>query len=274
LGEANWSRLPTKYPDGVKTFGKAYTVLRYLDTNFSAVSILDGSDTGTGSVVYYSFSIFCLPKDYRTMLVRNSVKWFNRFGVSVVTSKIIHSPPNSAHFVYSNNGEGDESRFDTMTGGMLYALCENEQIQEFADATDVSNPNRNLVALFGNPFHNEAVGYYNSLAELPVTLHQDFDSFVFKNSLGTTIYDFETSNLGNSSAFLVQVFTKNNTVFLVIYGLDWRGTWAAATYFSRVICQNLSNYSEPYYIFEWVDKNTDAIPQLEEISSVSLARTR
>jgi hypothetical protein len=266
LTAVNWSMSPTWGPNGVKTFGKACTVIRYPHTNYSAVSIADGTDVGTGSVVYYSFSLFSLPRNYRDILVQNSIRWFNRFGVSVVASRIIHSPLNSVYFVYGNLGERTDMEFSAMAGGMFYALLENEQLQGFADNVNISEPDVKLVSLFGNPSSNEIVEHYNTQGMLPLILYQNSNDLLFKNSRGETIYEHKTQGSGNQSVFVIQAFSVDNIDFLVVYGSDWKGTWAAGIYLSRFACKDLSNYSDAYYLCEWKDQNKDSIPQVDEIS--------
>jgi hypothetical protein len=273
LGRVNWSRTPGWGPDGVTTVGKSFSVMAFSNTNFSAVSVLDGTETGTGSVVYYSFSIFCLPAGYRNTLVNNTIAWFNGWGLSKVVESIIHSAPHSVQFVYSNPEMSTEHEFDLVAGGMFYSLCEYEQNQMFTDAVNVSAL-RGTICLFGSVSDQKIIREYNSTGSLPVTVREDpIDSkhYVFRDRIGKILYDAEIVS-GKNSTFAIQVFAdkSNNTTSLVIYGLDWRGAWAAGMFFSRVVCEELRRFSGKYYVFKWEDVNGDSIPQVDGLREVEL----
>lgn len=256
----------TKYgPDGVKPIGNGFSVINYLGTDFCAVGVVDGSETGKGSAVYYSFSISSLPEVYRKTLIKNTIKWFKRNGVSVVTSKIIHATPNSVYFIYSDQKATTEFEFDVAAGSMFYSLCDNEQIQGFANAIDVTEINGSLACLFGNPLHNEVIKKYNDSRVLPVILYQNSTHYILKDKSGGTT-SLAMDNLDNRSFFVVQVFTADDITFLAIYSINWKGMWAAGMYFSKVMCRNLRDYYGAYYIFEWKDLNGDSLPQINEIT--------
>lgn len=87
-----WARTPTYGPDMVLPLripltgdfgiplGKDYggvEVMHYQDTNYSAVVSVDASHVGYGRVLYYSFSLFCLPSDAQQELVSGSIDWLN-----------------------------------------------------------------------------------------------------------------------------------------------------------------------------------------------------
>lgn len=268
LTAASWVRTPTWGPDGVKTFGKAFAVMRYINSSFSALTLVDGSETGTGSVAYFSFSLSCLSQYYVTLLIWNCINWFNRCGISTVTGQIILSPRDSVRFIYNNMDGSNESASYAAAGGMLYSICENEQIQGFAGTLDLARVQEKYVCLFENPSSKE-VKYLSDSGSLPVTLWQNSSTSLFENTGGGTICSFENSALGNRSMFVVQMVSRGNTSFLVVYGLDWKGTWAAGEYLSRVICCNLRDFCGTYYIFEWEGGNGDSVPQISEISLIA-----
>jgi hypothetical protein len=266
-----WARTPTWGPDGVVPFGKGFTVMSYQDTNFSAVTVVDGSETGTGSVVYYSFSLYCLPESYRDVLVGNTVDWLHRFGVSVVVGDIVRSPTNSVYFLYGDPNEKTELEFGAMSAGMLYSIGVNEQIQRFADTVNSSEMSGKTVCLFGNIPSHKIIADYNASGILPVVLWQNPsspNSFELRNESSDTIYRFKIDS-GKNSTFVVQVFKDpENITYLVVYGVDWKGMWAAGICISRMISGNLREYSNRYFIFKWEDKNGDSTPQIAEISMV------
>ena len=87
-----WARTPTYGPDMVVplrvnltgdfgiTLNEDYgsvEVMHYQNTNYSAVVSVDASSVGYGRVLYYSFSLFCLPSDAQQKLVSGSIDWLN-----------------------------------------------------------------------------------------------------------------------------------------------------------------------------------------------------
>jgi hypothetical protein len=266
LTAANWTRVPARYPDGVEADQKGSTLMRYPLTNFSAVTVVDGSETGTGSVVYFSFSLSDVPTEFGTMLMLNSIRWFNRFGVQTVLSEVIRADPDSVDFIYGNLNGDNGSRFDMIAGGMLYSLCRNEQNQGFADT--LASGNSGLICLFGDIFHHETIEHLNTSGILPISICQDPndpDHFELRNSESNELlYDYEMGS-GSSSLFIIQAFARHGVSYLVVCSIDQKGVWAAGVELSRVICKDLRDYCGNYYLFEWADKNGDSIPQLDEM---------
>ena len=263
LTSAKWIRAPAYYPDGVEATEGGFAVMNYAGTNFSAITVVDGSETGTGSVIYMSFSVSTLPEANRTLLIGNAVQWFGRFGVSVILGEVIRSPARSVSFVYGRLQGSNGSSFDTVAGGMLYALCKNEQIQEFADALNASTPDEKLICAFGSPFNNEMIRNMNASGVLPIIICQDSNDQnhyqLRNNTSNALLYDFEIGS-GNSSLFIIQAFKKDGRTYLVVCGFDWQGTWASGMKLSRVLCRNLRDYSGSYYVFEWKNSNESSIP--------------
>jgi len=270
LNETNWITPLTAYPDGVVPFDKGFSVMQYIGTSLSAVTVVDSAETGSGSVVYYSFSLFSLPTDYRRTLVSNTIDWFRMFGVSDVVGKILYSPENTSIFIYGGSDNRTGSEFNIMAGSMLYSLCENEQLQGFAGNYNTSEVSVDSIALFGSPLHNKIVRQLNDSKALPVILYMNSDGYcVFKDKSGEPIAEFNMSDSTCRSIFVIQSFVKDGNAYLVIYSLDWKGMWAAGLYLSRTICRNLRYYYNTYYMFEWEDQNGDSLPQLDEILAIT-----
>jgi len=261
--------------DCVKTVGKGFNVMRYLDNGFPAVTAVDGSETGKGSVVYFSFSLYSLSSSYRNLLVRNIMNWFKSFSVSVVVGTIINSPSVSTYFVYGGASGGNELEFGAMAGGMLYSLCRSEQAQGFADTIDQSGSHDCFVSLFGTIPDHRLIADLNARGVLPVTLWQDSDNskhYKFKDKSGETLYDSVLES-GKNSTFVMQVLRDEgrNITYLVVYGLDWRGMWAAGMYLSRTICGDLRDFWQQYYVLKWEDANGDGIPQqLHDVQEITM----
>jgi hypothetical protein len=269
LSEVNWET-QTRYPDGVITFDKGFSVMRYAGTDLSAISVVDRSETGNGSVVYYSFPLFALPENYRRTLVRNTINWFKIFGVSRIIGKILHAPENASIFIYDTPESENEPDFSLIAGSMLYSLCENEQLQTFVGNYNACQVSTSLTALFGRLFSNEIIRRLNESEKLPLIIYLNSRGYcVFKDKLGKIVAQFNMSDFTHNSVFVVQALVENGTDYLVVYSLDWKGMWAAGIYLSRVICKNLRYYYDNYYIFEWKDHNADSIPQISEIINIT-----
>lgn len=266
LTEVGWLTMPTRCPDGVIPFGYGFSVMQYAGTNYSAITVVDGSETGKGSVVYFSFSLFNLPRDYRTVLVKNCIGWFNRFGLSSVLGLVLHASPNTVSFIYSK-GSDSSLEFDFVAGGMVYALSSAEQRQLFDDV-DLADVSTDVVCLFGSPRYHKIVASLNATGKLPVILYQNGNAYIIA-ARNSTLYTFNYNDLTRGSAFILQICKDGDKILLVVYGLDSRGMWAAGLFLSRAVIRNLRSFCEPFYVFKWIDQNGDLIPQLDEIGIIS-----
>ncbi|RLG48517.1 MAG: hypothetical protein DRN90_03425, partial [Thermoproteota archaeon] len=63
------------FPDGVYPTNGGYEVIRYNDTNYTAVTAFDGIGSNGSRVVYFSFPLHYLDENERNLLVKNSVNW-------------------------------------------------------------------------------------------------------------------------------------------------------------------------------------------------------
>ena len=93
--------------------------------------------------------------------------------------------------------------------------------------------------------------------------------FVDKNSVPVASLSKEVVNSGREDMFVIEVISDGENVVLIIYGFDWKGTWAGGTYFKEFVACNLNAYSQACYVFHWVDETIqDGVPQSNEISLV------
>ena len=60
--------------------------------------------------------------------------------------------------------------------------------------------------------------------------------------------------------------TNGNTIFIA-YGFDWKGTWASGITL-KLIYPDIATYTNAYYIFHWVDEDSDGIPDAPELYQV------
>ena len=70
----NWAIDPP-FDDGVSPTNGGVAVINYTGTNWTAVTVFNGTKIGIGSVVYYAFPLYCLAQPERDTLVKNSVSW-------------------------------------------------------------------------------------------------------------------------------------------------------------------------------------------------------
>jgi len=273
-GSIDWVRAPTRGLDGLTPINQGFQVIRYAGTNLSAVTVVDKSETGTGDAVYYSFSLFSLPEDFRQRLVSNTVKWFLRNGVSYVLGEIIHSPQNSVRFLYSSQEAEYGFATGLLTGSMLYSLCSSEQQQSFADNVNSLEITERLVCISGDLGTNYLAKTYNDSGMLPIIIHQDQNkpqSYSLVDKARNLTWIVEPDSCLNHT-FLIQAFSDANSAqtCLLATGFFQGWDWAAGICLSRIISGNLRDYCSTYYIFTWQDVNGDLIPQVEFPQEISV----
>jgi hypothetical protein len=71
---------PPPYDDCVLPINGGLEVIRYTGTSWTAVTIFDGTGTGYGLVVYYSFPVYSLAQPERSKMIINSVQWLSGVG--------------------------------------------------------------------------------------------------------------------------------------------------------------------------------------------------
>jgi hypothetical protein len=269
LGNFSWKAQPNHLDRFMPSNG-AYDIMRfwgplygsYFDT--TAVNVFDGTQTGTGSVIYYDFGIFSLPTPERNLLVQSSVSWLLRLGVSVVGSKLVNAPSNSAYFIYTDPSFlSVNEAFSMASGAALYGLCKNPQYQGFnttqnwlaSGKINSSEIHDSLIVLFGNPTYDATVEYYEDAGLTPVKYYENSTHFMFLDRNGSIILSLLRTDVngGLADAFVVYGFADGNNLFLVSYGFGWKGTWAASKFFSDKISKDFPKYFEPFYVFTMED---------------------
>lgn len=202
-------------------------------------------------------------------------------------TKLLNASANEVYFLYADPAymTRPESAYDITSGGIIYGLCENPQNQGFntttwwlldtgaINATTISNA---TIAMFGGPYPHVAVRYYedshvgsqdgNWLA--PVRFAENASHYWFENQTYAVVGMLSLSAVvnGHEDFFVIETFAEEDNFFLVMYGFDWKGTWAAGIYFKEVMLVNLSDYEGQYYVFHWVDDfGQDGVPQSSEI---------
>jgi len=202
----------------------------------------------------------------------------------VAEEKILNAPANTVYFIYADPAymARAEATYDVASGEAVRNLCVNTQHYGFnttqywlsplgtINTTTIHNA---TVAMFGGRCPNVVVNYYETAKGLaPVKFKDNSTHIWFENKAGTILGALpqsvtDTPNY-HEDMFTVMVFYDedgDNTVF-VMYGVNWKGTWASGIYFKEVISKNPSAYTNDYYVFHWIDDNEqDGIPQSSEI---------
>jgi len=145
--------------------------------------------------------------------------------------------------------------------------------------------NRTIVLLGGRAV-NYCVKYFEQTVQItPVYFDIGFDVN------GTLIYGFATNRLYTNESpqlvaymterddenyknlFVIESFIDNdlNKIY-VLYGIGWKGTWAAGIYFKERFREEIGNLDRCCYVFSWEDKARDGYkdgyPQPDEITMV------
>jgi hypothetical protein len=68
--------------------------------------------------------------------------------------------------------------------------------------------------------------------------------------------------------FVIETFmdSSDNQVYIV-YGYGWKGTFAGGKFFKFVIHPSISSYTDSYYVFRWIDGDSDGFVDLDEINT-------
>jgi len=70
---------------------------------------------------------------------------------------------------------------------------------------------------------------------------------------------------GQRDMFVIQIFQEPaispylGRWVMIMYGYTWRGTWASALYFDKVIFPNITDFPCTWYVVEWSDSNWNGL---------------
>jgi hypothetical protein len=202
----------------------------------------------------------------------------------VVEEKILNAPANMVYFIYADPAYMTcaEATYDVTSGESVRNLCVNTQHYGFnttqywlspSGAINTTTISDATIAMFGGRCPNVAMKYYETVREItPVNFKDNSTHIWFENQEGAILATLSQSAIGvpnyHEDLFTAMVFYDEvgDNTFFVMYGIGWKGTWACGIYFKEVICNNLSAYTNDYYVFRWIDDNEqDGIPQSSEI---------
>ena len=192
---------------------------------------------------------------------------------------LLDAPANTVYFIFADPAymTRAEATYDVASGGIVYGLCTNTQHLGFdstpgwllpSGAINPATISGATVAMFGGPCPHVAVRYYEDAGLPPVKAAWNATHFMFKDQTDTVVAALPMAVVadGHEDMFVVEVFTDGDNTIFVVYGFDWKGTWAGGIYFKEVISKSLGSYPEACYVFHWVDDlGQDGVPQSSEI---------
>jgi hypothetical protein len=171
---------------------------------------------------------------------------------------------------------------DATAAALMWGLCTDGVLYWDIDPTEVNQATGQTVLagheiMSGGPIVNGPVRYYEGNKIAPVYYKTVSGKANFFSTEGTpgTGDDVQLVNaelawgeVGPSKdIFVVELFMKPGTIadpeYVVIsYGYAGRGTLAASVWFKTVVEPNLSGFTDPYYIVQWDDDNSNGHPDI------------
>ena len=201
-------------------------------------------------------------------------------GIDQLETLLLNAPANTVYFIFADPAymTRAEATYDVASGGIVYGLCTNTQHLGFdttpgwllpSGAINTATISDATVAMFGGPAPHVAVRYYEGAGLTPVKAAGTATHYMFLDQADAVVAALAITAVagGHEDMFVVEVFEDGDNTIFVVYGFDWKGTWAGGIYFKEVISKNLGSYPEACYIFHWVDgpPGYDGIPQSPEI---------
>jgi len=197
-----------------------------------------------------------------------------------IEARLLNASQNNAYFLFADPTRMQAvAAYDVASGGIIYGLCQNPQIQgfdcysDYVEQTEAERGklliNNKTVLFFGGPRAHWCVSYHESAGLTPVKFYCNESAYTvnFVRQSGETLASLPTTtDFNHEDMFLIEVFRdgSNNTIY-VFYGFSWKGTWAAGIYFHGVLRGQLDALTDSYYIYHWVDLSGDGMPQPSEI---------
>ena len=195
------------------------------------------------------------------------------------------SMPRKVHFIYPEPKRMTRpgAVHDRMAGNLTHDLCnctqnvvydsDSEYVEQTGECKGRVRLNNSVVVLFGGPYPNLCVNYYERTNATPVKFYwnETDDTFNFiLTKTGEVVASMpRTADFEHEDVFVIEVFEdeNGNTVF-IFYGFDHKGTWASGIYMHHHLINQLDKLENSFYICRWVDANNDGEPQSVEIQVV------
>ncbi|OGD54034.1 hypothetical protein A3K80_00260 [Candidatus Bathyarchaeota archaeon RBG_13_38_9] len=210
------------------------------------------------------------------------------FVISDIASDVIDANENTVYFIYPDYqgvkppGVKYAMLSDWTAAGYIVGMCSNRQYEvtdtnsSIVDSSDGSLKLSNeTVVLFGGPVVNAPVNYYEKNRIAPLYFNNAGGVLYWHLANGTRLDDtamtFSELETGNDM-FVVEAFkdSSGNSIFIV-YGYEWKGTFAGGKFFKFVIYPDISSYTDSFYVFRWTDSNGNDFADLNEIDPSPVA---
>jgi hypothetical protein len=201
--------------------------------------------------------------------------------MSSIGNMIINAGSGTVYFVYNNPQQltRAEATYDAVSGAIIYGLCKNTQHQGFVStenwllesgAVNSSTIKNSVIAFFGGPCTHKAVEYYENSGLTPVKFEANISHYMFVAQNGTVLATLSKADVdsGLEDLIIMEILRDSSNTILIIYGFDWKGTWAGGICFKELIVNNFS-YDKTCYIFHWIDSQPDGVPESSEIHLVT-----
>jgi len=128
------------------------------------------------------------------------------------------------------------------------------------------------LVFLGGPSSQACVRYYEKTSQTPVSLCLNSTHLWWETKDGSvvegSVFAYEEIN-EQHDVFVMEFFRDEygRKVF-ICYGYGWKGTWIAVEYFLKKISHYLEYCEDPFYLFDWTDRNGDGTPQVSEVSAL------
>jgi len=178
-----------------------------------------------------------------------------------------------------------------MAAGLLYGLANRLQKMDYDTGGWVDHstgkplvsaiPAGRWILLIGSPDVHNCVRYYTKVSNESsaygrVVTVGSKQYYQFVSRTGAVLYSQDLSRVGeHEDAAILMVFRDADGRFVVIiFGVGYQGSWAAAVYFKeRMRITDDGAFDEWRYIVKWVDSNMDGVPQVDEILLIPLGKS-
>ena len=111
---------------------------------------------------------------------------------------------------------------------------------------------------------------YNNVS--PVRFRSTEDRYEFVNtSTGEVVAWLDKGvDFGHEDVFVAEAFRDGgNITVIIMYGLEWRGTWASPIHLKHLVVSGaINDMASGVYIYRWIDEDGDSIPTPGEVEQV------
>ena len=209
--------------------------------------------------------------------------------VSNISVNVVNAPLESVVYVLPDwqsthtkpSGVGPAALSDFTALGFMYGSSTNTQVMAldtnsayFDQSNGAPKISNGVLVLFAGPVVNEVVEYYESSGTSPLYFKRvtqfGITYFAWYDRANTQKGSItESANMaGSSDIFTIQYFTDaNNNMVFVIYGMNYKGTYASGVFFKTYLLPNLSSFTHGWYIYQWNDSNSNGLPDPSEVNT-------